>query len=254
MKSKISLLTLLLINMQLIAQKTAMGYVGIYGDWVLNVETATTVLDLRADKTFKLRTVDYVYPQTHQSYSNEGYWEILDDEVILNPHLQKRQAEVSLITKQLGLHDSIEIKVNHFVEVYENQTFIEKKKIDFDLLTLYFNKKKNYRHLTRATVKEGSCLWAPRIRNRINLDTTNTFKVPKEAIETLGVYTYGFQDFIELKNDNPDADYFEINVVLPIDKERMPRSKPVIIKGKRAYFYEFKGEVRRSLTPLIKKK
>lgn len=137
--------------------------------------------------------------------------------------------------------------------MYENEKFIKRKKTEFELLTLYFNKKRKYKHLTREWWKERSCAWAPRIRNRVNLDSTNTFKIAKKHIERIGIYTYGFTDFIELKIENKNSDYYEIDVVVPIDKERMPRNKKVIIKGNRAYFYEIKGKVKKSLNNLWKK-
>jgi hypothetical protein len=184
---------------------------------------------------------------------NEGNWILKDGDVILNPNLERRKPSVSITEKQIGLKDSIEIKVNHYVELYENQNLIEKQKTEFELLTLYFNKRRKYKHLTREWLKEGSCAWAPRIRNRVNLDSTNTFRIAKKDIEKIGIYTYEFTDFIEISTENKDSDYFEIDVIVPMDKERMPRSKKVIIKGRRAYFYEIKGKVKKSLKPLYKK-
>ena len=220
---------------------------------MLNGKTLTTKLELKSDGTFELRTVDYVYPQTFKDYTNKGAWIVKDDEVILNPKLKKRKPLVKMTEKKIGLQDSIEIKVNHYNEIYKNQNLIEKKKTEFELLTLYFNKRRKYKHLTREWLKEGSCAWVPRIRNRVNLDSTNTFRIAKRDIEKIGVYTYGFIDFIEILLKNKNSDFIEIDIIVPIDKERMPRSKKVIIKGRRAYFYELKGKVKKSLIPLYKK-
>lgn len=44
---------------------------------------------------------------------------------------------------------------------------------------------------------------------------------------------------------------FEVNVNHPIDIERMPKSKEVILKKKKAYFYERGGKEIKSLLPLI---
>ena len=229
------------------------NYVGLYGDWALNGKALITELELKSDGTFELQTVDHIYPQTFKTYKNKGAWIVKDNEVILNPELKKRKPRVKISENIIGLKDSIEIKVNHYNEIYENQKLIEKKKTEFDLLTVYFNKKRKYNHLTKKWYTNGSCAWAPKIRKRINLDATNTFRIAKRDIEKIGVYTYGFTDFIEVLTENKDADYFEINVVVPIDKERMPRNKKVIIKGKRAYFYEVNGKVKKSLNPLYKK-
>lgn len=87
----------------------------------------------------------------------------------------------------------------------------------------------------------------------MDLDSTNTITIARKDIEKIGVYTYGLIDFVELKTQNPNTDYFEIDIVVPVDKERMPRSKKVIIRGKKAFFYEKNGEVKKSLNPLYKK-
>lgn len=246
LKQTFYILTILALTLNSQAQSEASEYIGKYSDII-------TELELKSDGTFNLRTTDYVYPQTFKDYTNKGQWILTDGEVILNPDLKKHEPKVKIIEKEIGLKDSIKIKVNHYVEIYENQILIETKRTEFELLTLYFNKKRKYRHLTREWLKEGRCAWAPRIRNRVNLDSTNTFSIAKTNIEKIGIYTYGFTDFIELKPENKNSDYYEIDVTIPIDKERMPRNKKVIIKGKRAYFYEVKGEVKKSLNNLWKK-
>ena len=215
-----------------------------------NGEALITELELKVDESFKLRTPDYVYPQTFKDYTNVGDWILRDGDIFLNPHLQRRKPTVTITEKEIGLKDSIEIKVNHYIELYKNQRLIKKQKIEFELVTLYFNKKRKYKHLTSVWLKEGSCAWAPRIRNRVNLDSTNTFRIVKKEIEKIGIYTYGFIDFIELKTENKNSDSYEINIVVPIDKERMPRNKKIIIKGNRAYFNETKGKVKKSLNNL----
>lgn len=235
------------------AQNDISKYIGNYGNWISNDEAITTELELKIDGTFKLKTIDPIYPQTFKYYTNEGSWILKDGAVILNPDLKRREPIVTIVEKQIGLRDSIEIKVNHYVEFYENQILIEKKKTKFELLTLYFNKKRKYKHLTREWIKEGRCTWAPRIRNRENLDSTNTFRIIKKDIEKIGVYTYGFTDYIETIIKNKNSDCYEIIIVLPIDKERMPRNKKVIIKGNRAYFFEINGKVKKSLNHLWKK-
>ena len=236
------------------AQNDMAHYVGKYGDYILaNGELGGTALELKPDGTFVLRTTDYVYPRSYKAFTNEGKWVIKNGEVILNPALKRRHPIVKITEKQIGLTDSIEIKVNHYVALYENQQFIEKRATEFELLTLYVNKKRKYKHLTRAWVEEGSCAWAPRIRNRVNLDASNTFKIAKTAVEKFGIFTFGFTDVIELKTSQKGADYYEIDVVVPLDKERMPRNKKVIIKGNRAYYYEVKGTVKKSLNHLWKK-
>lgn len=253
LKQTFYILTILLLVVKLQAQTDKSEYTGIYGDWMLNGKALTIELELKSDGTFELRNVDNVYPQTFKDYTNNGDWIVEDDEVILNPKLKKREPIVKMTEKTIGLKDSIEIKVNHYIKNYENQKLVERLKTEFDILTLYFNKKRKFKHLTREWYDTGSCAWGPRIRNRVNLDSTNTFRIAKMDIEKIGVYTYGFTDFIEILPENKNSNYFEIDVTVPLDKERMPRSKKVILKGKRAYFYEIKGKVKKSLNPLYKK-
>lgn len=237
----------------LYAQVNFSDCIGEYGDWMPNGSSLTTKLILRADSTFELRSVDNVFPQTFQYYTNSGHWLLQHGEVILNPALEKRHPAVVLTEKTVGLKDSIQIKVNYYLELYEDNKWVERKESDFELLTLFFNKKKKYVHLTRESYDLGSCAWAPRIKRRINIDSANTFKVARQELDKIGVYSYGFTEFIELPIQNRASDYLEIEIVVPVDKERMPRSKKVIIKGKKAYFYEVNGKVAKLLTPLYKK-
>ena len=237
------------------AQTDKSKYFGTYGDWMPNGKALTTELELKTDGTFELRTVDNVYPQTFKDYSNKGVWIVNDNKVILNPKLKKRKPIVKMTERTIGLQDSIEIKINHYNEIYEKQKLVEKEETEFDILTLYFNKKRKFKHLTREWYDPGSCAWAPRIKNRVNLDSTNTFRIAKKDIEKIGVYTYGFTDFIEISPVNKGSDYFEIDIIVPIDKERMPRNKKVIIKGNNAYYYEnWKGKINKFMAKPLKKK
>lgn len=243
MKIIFQIIVFLTLSLHVTAQHKNTDYIGRYGDWMPNGEALVTELELKADGSFKLRTVDYVYPQTFKDYSNEGQWVVEDKEIVLNPMLKRRLPRASILGSKKGIKDSIEIKINHYVELYENEELKEKRAATFDLMTLYFNKKRDYVILTRVSYKEGSCAFAPRIKNRVNVDTTNTFRVVRKDLEKIGLYTYGFQDFLEVDIQDKEADYFEIDVVVPVDVERMPRSKKVIIKGNRAFFYENKGKV-----------
>ncbi|WP_394750200.1 hypothetical protein [Spongiimicrobium salis] len=236
-------------------QKDLSSYKGIYGDWMPNGEALITSLELKDNGRFILRTVDPIYPQTHTSYTNQGQWISKGKkEIVLNPHLKKREPQLTLKQRHIGLQDSIEIKINHYVALYKNQQFVANKETPFDVLTLFFNKKRNYVHLTRTNADERSCAWAPKIRNNIAIDSSNRFRIPKKDLHTLGVFTYGFRRYEPLKVTDKKADYFEIDIVLSMDVERMPRNKSVIIKGNRAYFYERHGKVALSALPLRKKR
>ena len=51
-----------------------------------------------------------------------------------------------------------------------------------------------------------------------------------------------FLTSITQSEDIRDRHYLEVNVVVPVDKEKMPRNKKVVMKGRRVYFYEKKGK------------
>ncbi|MCF6133281.1 hypothetical protein [Flavobacterium wongokense] len=234
--------------------KAQTGLTGSYGDWnPYNGKALTTELDLKPDGTFYLRTPDYVFPATFKDFACIGNWIANGNEVTLNPELERREPEVYITEKLIPSDDSITFKINYSIDFYKDQKLVGNKTPDFQMLTLYFGKRKNYTHLVRHKM-ETTCGFAPRIRNQKIVDSTNTFKVAKSDFKKIGVNGYGFVKPVEVARLNPMANYIEVNVMLSVDEERMPRSKKVIIKGKRAYFYEINGEVSTFwLEPLYKK-
>ena len=201
-----------------------------------------TELELRPDSTYVLKTPDYVFPYTYRSYQNQGSWILAGDAVILNPDKKPRLPVVSLTERVISGRDSIEIKIMYETEVYQNEVLIGQEPTDFKLMTLYLNKPKNYHHLVHDTVRR-ICAFSPRVKKQYVVDSSNTVKLAKQKVEKIGVYTYGFLKTIELIPTNPNSNYYEIKIVQPIDKERTPRSKKVIIKGDKAFFYEYHGHV-----------
>lgn len=252
LKKVINITVIFLVVLNLNGQESLSKFSGIYGDWTLGL-SATTELELKSDGTFKLKTVDYVYPQTFKRYSNKGTWVSEGKEITLNPELELREPTVFINEKVIGLRDSVEIKVNHYVERYENNTLVKKELADFEMLTICLGKqRKNINLLRKAYIRK--CGWAPRIRNQKIVDSTNTFRIAKKDLDKIGIYTYGFSKPIETELKNRKADHLEINVVVPIDNERMPRSKKVIIKGRRAYFYERNGKIDQFWAEPLRKK
>ena len=77
--------------------------------------------------------------------------------------------------------------------------------------------------------------------------------MPKQDIERIGIYSYGFEDIVWINISDKTSNKFEIIVRHPIDRERMPRSKEVLVKRRKAYYYETKGKIDKWLTPLNKK-
>ena len=231
-------------SMTVYCQKLSKSVFGWFTDY-------STSLTLNADSTFELRAEDPVFSYNFNSYKNKGVFTFDGNVVTLNPHLKKRVPEVSLIEKVIDGQDSIQVKFNYLLEEYTNDTVLVKKEpFKFDLLTLYFNK--TYRHVVHAR-HTPICAFAPRVRKQAILDSSGTIKLPKQKIERLAVFSYGFYNNIELHPSIPNANYYEITIIQRIDSERMPRSKKVIIEDKYAYYYERRGEVQTSLTGLDRK-
>lgn len=244
MKKKLLLVLSLLLSLTVYCQKLTKSVFGWFTDY-------STSLTLNADSTFELRAGDPVFPDFTKSYKNRGVFTIDGNVVILNPDKKKRIPEVSLIEKVIEGQDSIQVKFNYLLEEYSNDTvLIKKEPFKFDMLTLHFNK--TYRNVVQ-TRHIRICAFAPRVRKQAILDSTGSIKLPKKKIERLAVFSYGFDNDIELHPSNPNANYYEITIIQRIDRERMPRSKKVIIEDKFAYYYEWRGKVQTSLSGLERK-
>jgi hypothetical protein len=139
-----------------------------------------TRLELKADGTFWLNTPDHIFPYTFKSYQTSGKWVYLNKEVILNPDKTPRTPVITLIERTNLNADSIEIKINYQTEEYENEILVKKESADFDLMTLDFNKEKNYIHLVHSP-KISRCAFAPKVKRQHILDFSNTIKLPFTA-------------------------------------------------------------------------
>lgn len=201
-----------------------------------------TELIIHADRTFELKTPDYVYPYTFTVYQNRGVWIDSGNVLTLNPDKEKRGVQVHLSERVIRGSDSIEIKINYLTELYEQEVLVGQQPFDFERLTLYINKRRHYHNVVHKPIIR-ICAFAPRVKKQIVVDSSNTFRLPKTKVERLGMFTYGFERVVELKPLNPEANYFEVTIIQSIDKERTPRSKRVIIKGKYAYYYEQRGKI-----------
>ena len=93
------------------------------------------------------------------------------------------EEELSSSSEEDRLSDGWSSKIDKFVLDIKKQASIKEKQHSES--SKYFNKKRKYKHLTRAWYDTGSCAWAPRIRNRVNLDSTNTFRIAKKDIEKI---------------------------------------------------------------------
>jgi len=218
------------------AQKASKPIFGTYGEY-------STRLTLNLDSTFELIEADPIFPYTFESYTNRGDWEVKGDTVILNPHLEKRLPRVSVREKSVQKdNDSISVTINYYLETYEKNEMSSRTPFYFELLSIYINKKKNYRNIVHVP-QYRHCMFSSRLRKQIVIDSTKTFNFPRQDVYKLGVYSYGFEKAIEIKVNNTQANHYEITVIQPVDKERMPRSKKVIIKRRQAYYYEWNGKI-----------
>ena len=220
-------------------------FVGIYRDY----PAGYTELCLVEDGTFTLT----MYGQNHQ-----GQWKAVGNEIVLNPEKSKRYPKISFSEQKEDTLDAIEIKFNYQIETYENETFVEFTDYEIDLLAVYINKPKHYVNVVRQPLRT-YCAFSPRIKNQVILHSeTNSIKIkkPKKGITKIGVHAPDFDQPIVLNVTDPLSNRFEIFIVHPVDKEKMLRSKSVVIKGNRAYYYERNGKVYTGFfaTPLLKVK
>ncbi len=211
-----------------------------------------TKLELHEDYTFKLNTIDPEFPYTNKSIESSGVYVIEENKVILNPNLERRNIEITLDAVQSpNLKDSIQFIIDYQVSYFKDNKFETTCQFDFETLTIFKNKKKKATHLTRQQLNR-ICLFQRKIKNLIVINESNTVKLSKEDIERIGIYSYGFDEIIWIDVNDDAANNFKIHVNHPIDREKMPRSKEVLIKKKKAYFYEANGRIDKSLTPLVK--
>ena len=215
-----------------------------------------TTLELHADSTFELNTPDEIFSYTFQSYRTRGTWTASGDTVRLNPDKQKRLPRLSLTERTTDHADSLTIKINYTVEWYQNDSLQRSQPKDFHMLTVFVNSYHRYRNLVRQPVRR-NCSFAPRIRKQVIVDSSsNTLRFPKTNLKWIAVNTYGLNGPIRLPVIDPASNYLEVNIVQPVDEERTPRNKMVIVKGKNAYYYELHGKVRTSgliLQPLVRR-
>ena len=208
-------------------------YAGIYREYPMGY----TELLLVEDGTFTL--------STYGLHNHQGQWIVNGNEIILNPEKNKRYPRISVFEQVCNTSDSIEIKFHYQIETYEDETFIECTDYDFDLLAVYFNNPKHFVNVVRQQLRT-TCMFSPRIRNQIIVHPEmNVIKIkqPKRRITKIGIYAPNFDQPVELDIINPQSNRFEIFIIHPIDREGIPRSKSVVIKGMRAYFFERNGKV-----------
>lgn len=245
---------MLVASAPLFGQTVDSKFVGNYKDKLSAASTLfTTELELCENGTFKLTTPDPVFTNTRRTFESTGCWISRDDTVFLNSDRKPRSKTIRFSERNTGINDSVTIRINYFVEYFDDEQFLSRERFDFDMLTLCFNKKSTYYHLVRQP-KTRSCLFSPKVKNQIVIDSTNTIRVPAKELKKIGVFTYGFDAVEWFEMADKDTDFIEISIVQPVDKNRRPANRPVIIKGNRAYFYMRNGKIDKWQTPLTKQK
>ncbi len=251
MKVKLLLIGLMLLCLNSYAQDNGKNICGSYkdgfGDMVI------TGLILKKDSTFELSTPDPIFPYTHQNYTNTGRWTYKSQSIILNPSLKPRQVKVEVNESHFDSSDSITVKINYILEEYENEKLVSSEPFEFEMLTLTLNGKRRGYNL-RNWASHPSCLLAPKVKNQVLLDSLGTARIAGKDLKSISVYSYGFDQPLVFTIENRETNCLEIEITQPIDKERMPRRKEVIVKGNNAFYYEREGKVITTgmLSPLIK--
>ena len=237
MKYLITFCSFLIISLPAYCQTRTSNIVGKYASLGL-----ITALELNADSTFSLSTPDCIFTYTYQTYRTKGTWTASGDTVRLNPEKKKRMPRLHLTERTIEGSDSVAIKINYSVETYRNDSLAGEQAADFRMMTVSLNSRHNYRNIVRHPVRR-ICAFAPRVRRQVIVDSSNIVRFPKGKVHWIAINTYGFDGAIQLPVANPASNYLEVNIVQPVDEERTPRNKMVIIKGNKAYYYEFKGKV-----------
>lgn len=225
----------------LTGQNDSSAFSGIYSDGISN-GFQTTRLELKPDRTFRLLTQDPVFTYTFKTYENTGTWAGNGKEIILNPDKLPRKTSIELHEKANAQQDSITIQIHYALEEYEKEQLRRNAPFEFQMLTVFINRKKTYFNLVRSPQRR-ICSFSHKVKNQVIVDSLNQFKIARQDIHRLGVYSYGFDDVRWFDVQNPNTNRFEFNILQPVDVERMPRSKKVILKKGKAYFYERSGKV-----------
>lgn len=250
MKKILQILIVLITSIHAFSQDIEVSIAGEYANELGGV--TITKIDLRDNGTFYLKTVDPVFTNRHQMFENEGHWILKNDTVLLNPELSPLKLDVALNEKQIDLTDSVQISVKYYVDYYQLDSVVERKEREFDLMTIYTNKRKKYVNLVRYEHQK-KCGFSRKIKNQIQVDSTNTFKIIRKDLDKIGVLTYGLGhiEWLEVSDKNSNA--FDITIIQQVDINRTPRCRALLVDKDKIYFYRRDGKIKKSLSPLNRK-
>jgi hypothetical protein len=153
---------------------------------------------------------------------------------------------VTLTERTVKGDDSITITLHYVLETYADDTLVSRQPYDFKQLHLCWNSPRHYYTIVHSPIRR-VCAFGPRVKRQLVVDERNIIRLPRAKLDWLGIGTYGFTVPVRLPVTHSSSNYFEVMIVQPVDQERTPRDKLVIIKGKRAYYYERDGKVDRSI-------
>lgn len=236
MERKWVCLLLLLAATKGFSQKSQKSLFGTYADNTLS-------LTLLPDSTFEMVARDLLFPHTTGEHRNKGRWTAQGDTFTLNPNKVPRQPTVTIVEEALPDEDSIKVEIIFWKENYQEEKKISTTAFPFEMLTVYLNKKKNHYNLRHNPIQFQGCLFAPPVKRVCLLDSANSGKLPPQEVQKIGIFTYGFEKAIEVPVLNPKANFFRITLVQAEDAEQMPRSKKVILKRGKAFYYEQEGYI-----------
>lgn len=222
------------------AQQSTNDLCGTYQDAL--GEMVLTKLVLNEDSTFELTEADPIFPYTHQQYTTTGRWSHDGKSVRLNQDLEPREVRVEVIERIVDTQDSITVIIHYFLEEYEQEELVSSHPFEFERLTLQLNNKRKAFNIYHEA-KSRMCLFSPRSKNPLILDSTNMAKILREELSSISIFSYGFDEPAVIQIENKETNFLEIHITQAIDRERMPRNKEVIIGKKRAFYYERNGRI-----------
>lgn len=213
-------------------------------------------LTLNEDGTFKSITTAYSFdgPKLKNSkQEHEGIWISDGDEITLNPDRKPRETMVELVESSTNDSDSITVVIDYFQQSFENEVPTSINKFNFPLLEFFINKtSKNYTLIKNKNFE--SMLFYPP-KNKIYLDSTNTFKIPKTAITKIGIDLMGMNKIVWIPVSDKKHNHLLITAIHQVDLDSRYRSTKLIIKGNKAYQSIKNGKIDSSAKeyPLVRK-
>lgn len=250
------LLALILFSVILNAQNADPKHAGTYKQ-----NDGKVIFTLNPDGTFiyqpYITTLDQAITNTNDKSNitiSSGNWVSDSNLIILNPDKVPKEMVVETIENNNLNKDYITIKLKYFQYPIEiiNNTSIEKIEVDFPMWTIFVNNTNKPIQLFREIKLD--LLTSQAKEEKIYLDNSNTFRIPKKGFKKIGIYNINFENiFWYSPSDlNKNSFIFEFNV--PEAFQNSLRSKQLIIKNNKLYQCVKDGKIDKSMReiPLTK--